>query len=385
MSVVANHVNEITTNTVTNIIEYYKPIHDKSNNDNPNPGPSENRFKMTGTAWLDSNKNGKRDSDEQLLSNIKVMLLSKEDNKIVKDVDTNEQKITTTADNGTYEFSNLKSGEYFVIFVYDASRYSLTTYRQKDVDSSLNSDVVDINITLDGKRTIAGTTDVIKITDDNARDIDIGLYSAEKFDLKLDKYISKITRTTPSSGTKTYEYNNSKAAKIEVLGSNLGKSSAIIEYKIVVTNEGAVAGYAKKIVDYLPKGVSFSTELNKDWYLSDNGNVYIASLANEIIKPGESKELTLVVTKKITEDSLGDPINNNAEIYESYNEQGLKDIDSTPGNKAQNEDDTSMADVIFSIVTGKIIMYTTITLGVIAILGFGVFEIKKRVLKKRKN
>ena len=385
MSVVANHVNEITTNTVTNIIEYYKPVHDKSNNDNPNPGPSENRFKITGTAWLDSNKNGKRDSDEQLLSNIKVMLLNKEDNKIVKDVDTNQQKITTTADNGTYEFSNLKSGEYFVIFVYDASRYSLTTYRQKDVDGSLNSDVVDINITLDGKRTIAATTDVIKISNDNARDIDIGLYSAEKFDLKLDKYISKITRTTPSSGTKTYEYNNSKAAKIEVLGSNLGKSNAIIEYKIVVTNEGAVAGYAKKIVDYLPKGVSFSTELNKDWYLSDNGNVYNASLANEIIKPGESKELTLVVTKKITEDSLGDPINNNAEIYESYNEQGLKDIDSTPGNKAQDEDDMSTADVIFSIVTGKIIMYTTITLGVIAILGFGVFEIKKRVLKKKEN
>ena len=383
MVVSANGVDEVTTNTVTNIIEYYKTIHDKANNDNPNPGPSENRFKITGTAWLDSNKNGKRDSDEQTLSNIKVMLLNKANNQVVKDVDTNAQKITTTADNGTYEFSNLKTGEYIVIFVYDASRYSLTTYRQKDVDSSLNSDAVDINITLDGKRTIAGTTDVIKITNDNVRDIDIGLYSAEKFDLKLDKYISKITRTTPSSGSKTYEYNNSKAAKIEVLGSNLGKSSAIIEYKIVVTNEGAVAGYAKKIVDYLPKGVSFSTELNKDWYLSDNGNVYNASLANEIIKPGESKELTLVVTKKITEDSLGDPINNNAEIYESYNEQGLKDIDSTPGNKAQDEDDMSTADVIFSIVTGKIIMYTTITLGIVAILGFGVFEIKKRVLNKK--
>ena len=73
----------------------------------------------------------------------------------------------------------------------------------------------------------------------------------------------------------------------------------------------------------------------------------------------------------------------NAEIYESYNEQGLKDIDSTPGNKAQDEDDMSTADVIFSIVTGKIIMYTTIILGIVAILGFGVFEIKKRVLKKK--
>ena len=383
MTVSANGFDAVTTNTVTNIIEYYKPIHDQKDNDNPGTDTSEERLKITGTAWVDSNKNGKRDSDEQLLSNIEVMLLNKEDNTIVKDVDTGDAKRTTTADNGTYEFNNLTSGEYFVIFLYDASRYSITTYRQKDVDESLNSDAIDINITLDGKRTIAGATDVIKLSDDNARDIDIGLYTSEKFDLKLDKYISKITRTTPSSGSKTYEYNNSKAAKIEVLGSNLGKSSAIIEYKIVITNEGAVAGYAKKIVDYLPKGVSFSTELNKDWYLSDNGNVYTASLANEIINPGESKELTLVVTKKITEDSLGDPINNNAEIYESYNEQGLKDIDSTPGNKAQDEDDMSTADVIFSIVTGKIIMYTTIILGIVAILGFGVFEIKKRVLKKK--
>ena len=168
-----------------------------------------------------------------------------------------------------------------------------------------------------------------------------------------------------------------------MLGKNLGKSNIVIEYKIVVTNEGAIPGYAKKIVDYLPKGVGFSTELNKDWYLSDNGNVYNASLANELIQPGESKEVTLVLTKKITEDSLGDPINNNAEIYEASNEQGLKDFDSTPGNKSQDEDDMSKADIILSIVTGKIVMYTTITLGMIAILGFGIFEIKKRILDKK--
>ena len=158
----------------------------------------------------------------------------------------------------------------------------------------------------------------------------------------------------------------------------------VIEYKIVVKNEGEVAGYAKKVVDYLPTGVGFSTELNKDWYLSDNGNVYNASLANEIINPGETKELTLVLTKKITEDSLG-VLTNNAEIYEAYNEQGLKDIDSTPGNKAENEDDMSKADIAISIVTGKIITYTAIAFGVMAILGFGVYEIKTRVLKKKRR
>ena len=384
ISVSAKGFDAVETNTVTNIIEYDEDAHKEDNGeDNNDPTkPTEKRYKITGTAWVDSNKNGKRDTDEELLSGIKVMLLNKKDNSTVKDVDSKKDKITTTNSSGKYEFSNLQQGEYIVIFLYDSGRYSLTTYKQKDVDSSLNSDVIDINATISGKRTIVASTDAITITNDNVRDIDIGVYSAEKFDLKLDKYISKITLTTPTIGTRPYDYDNAKIGKIEVLGSNLGKSSAVIEYKIIVTNEGAIPGYVKKIVDYLPQGIGFNTELNKDWYLSDNGNVYNASLANTIINPGESREVTLVLTKKITEDSLG-LINNNAEIYESYNEQGAKDIDSTEGNKVTEEDDMSSADVMVSIVTGKIITYTTITLGVITLLGFGVYEIKKRVLNKK--
>ena len=384
VSVTTKNFDKVETNTVTNVIEYYETIHNQENGENKPSTPTAQRYKITGTAWIDSNKNGKRDTDEDTIPDITVILLNKKDNSIVKDLDTGSQKKTTTNSKGTYEFNNLPQGEYIAIFLYDASKYSLTTYQEKNVDSGLNSDVINTNITVDGKRTIAGTTDVIKITEDNARDIDIGLYSAEKFDLKLDKYVSKITLTTPTIGTKTYDYDRSKIAKIEVLGSNLGKSNIVIEYKIVVTNEGAVAGYAKKIVDYLPEDVGFNTELNKDWYLSDNGNVYNASLANEIINPGESKEITLVVTKKMTEESLG-TLNNNAEIYEAYNEQGLKDMDSTPGNKVQDEDDISQVDVVLSIVTGKIIGYTAISIGTIAILGFGIFEIKRRVLNKRKN
>ena len=60
-------------------------------------------------------------------------------------------------------------------------------------------------------------------------------------------------------------------------------------------------------------------------------------------------------------------------------------MDSTPGNKVQDEDDMSKADIIISIATGKIIMYTSIILVVIAIIGFGIFEIKKRVLDKKNN
>lgn len=376
------------TNTVKNYIEYNSQIHQPGTEESETPTdpstpetPSTERYKITGTAWLDANKDGKRDEEESLLSNMEIILINKKDSSIVKDVDSNENKIVKTDANGKYEFTNLVNGEYIVVFLYNSSKYNLTTYRKTDIDESINSDAVNIDITLNGTKQTAAISDAIKISDRNIRDIDIGIYEAEKFDLQLDKYISKITLTTPTIGTKTYTYNNEKITKIEVLSKNVDKSTIVIEYKIVVTNKGGVAGYAKKIVDYLPKDVGFSTEINKDWYLSENGNVYNTSLENEKINPGESKEITLVLTKKITENSIG-TLNNTAEIYESYNEFGLEDINSKAGNKAENENDLSKADIVLSVVTGKVLIYPTIAILVIAMLGFGLYEIKKRVLNK---
>ena len=313
---------------------------------------------------------------------LRVYLLNQKTNGIVKDVDTDQEKITTTSETGKYEFDNLETGDYLVIFVYDSSKYSLTEYQAQGIDTSLNSDVIDINITLNGERRIAAITDTIKITTENARDIDIGMYEAEKFDLRIDKYISKVTLSTPTIGTSVYEHNNLKVAQVEVLGSNLGKSTAVVEYTIVVANEGSVSGYVRNIVDYIPEGFSFSTELNNDWYLSDNGNIYNASLENTKLEPGGTQEIKLILSVNITEDKLG-IASNTAEIYETYNEQGLQDIDSKEANEATNEDDMSKADLVLGLVTGKIITYTAIIVIVITILGIGIFEIKKHVLNKK--
>ena len=382
MTVQADNVAKIETNSVENIIEYYQKAHDQGGNEIDDPTNPKTTYKITGTAWIDSNKNGMRDSEEELLANVKVILVNKSTSAIVKDKDTKQEKSTKTNEQGQYEFSNIEQGRYFVLFVYDAAKYSITDYQKEGIDTSVNSDAINTEVILHGEKMIAGITDTIEVSGSNVRDIDIGLYAQPKFDLRLDKYISKITRTTPTSGTDVFNYSDEKLTKIEVLKKNLGKSSIVVEYKIVVKNEGAVAGYAKKVVDYLPKGVVFNTELNKDWYLSDNGNVYNTSLENTIIKPGESKELTLVLVKQITEDSIG-VLNNTAEIYEAYNEQGLKDIDSTPANKVETEDDMSKADIVIGIVTGeKIVIYMILPLVVISLFGFGIFEIKKRVLNK---
>ena len=383
ITVQAKNIEDITSNEVVNIVEYNSEVTRPNDNNTPSdPGQTENRYKITGTAWIDNNKDGKRDSGEATLDGVQVYLLNQNMNMIIKDPDTNENKITTTSNDGKYEFNNLVPGQYVVIFVYDSSKYSLTQYQAQGIDTSENSDAIDINITLDGERRIAAITDVIEITNSNARDIDLGICEAEKFDLRIDKYISKVTLSTPTIGTRVDEHNNLEVAKVEVLGQNLGKSTAVVEYTIKVTNEGSVSGYVRNIVDYLPDELSFSTELNPDWYLSDNGNIYNSSLENIKLEPGDSQEIKLIVSVNITEDTLG-IISNNVELYETYNEQGLQDIDSEEANQDTNEDDMSKADLVVSLVTGKIISYTIITFVVIAILGVGIFEIKKHVLTKK--
>lgn len=77
---------------------------------------------------------------------------------------------------------------------------------------------------------------------------------------------------------------------------------------------------------------------------------------------------------------LSHGLNNSAEIFETSNDYGALDIDSTPGNKAGNEDDYSTANVLTAVKTGEIIIYTTLTLTVIAIIGVGIYMIKKKVL-----
>lgn len=61
--------------------------------------------------WLDSNKDGKQDADEQGLAGVVVTLLDK-DGKPVKDISGNEVAPVTTGDDGKYGFTKLPEGQY---------------------------------------------------------------------------------------------------------------------------------------------------------------------------------------------------------------------------------------------------------------------------------
>ena len=364
----------VVSNSLTHYIEYDPSQHGKE---------EIGRYSILGCVWNDENRNGRREDNEAKLSEVEVMLFDRKTNHVVTDIDNHQKKVVKTDSNGNYQFSNLVKGDYFVVFHYDAARYYITDYQKNGVEEFLNSDAISAKVVLDEVIENVGMTDKINLTNSNTRNIDLGLYDAEKFDLKLDKYIRQITLTTPTIGTKTYSY-DSNIAKIEILGKNLNKSNIAIEYKIVITNEGAVPGYVKKIVDYLPDTLQFKSEMNRNWYQGNDNHLYCTELENVEIKPGESKEVSLIVTKKITEGSLG-TIRNEAEIYETYNVQGLQDIDSIPGNRIHEEDDMSFADLVLSLVTGKIVAGVIISTLVLLIVFISCYQIKKRVLTQKEK
>ncbi len=372
-----SEIGEVTSNVVTNKIKAYKQGEIINGGEN---APIENKTaRIAGTIWIDTNKNGAKDVDEQKVSNVKVLLLNNTTGNIAKDANSNDA-ITTTDENGTYAFSNIYVGNYTVIFFYDSKTYSPTDYRKEGVSSDTNSDAMDKNVVYEGTEQTAAVTETITLTEDNAYDVDLGLVENKKFDMKLDKTVTNIT-VTNEAGTNTHEYNKN-FAKIDFKDKYANSSTMVVEYKLVVTNDGAVPGYVKKIADYLPEELSFSSELNTNWYASTDGKtVYNNSLANKLLNPGESAEVTLVLTKKMSSNAIGITITNNAEIYETSNDYGLDDVDSTPGNKVQTEDDYSSANVLTSVQTGQVVIYTALGIAIACVLGGGIYIIKKRVIR----
>lgn len=372
---VSHYITEYNVNSsnggINNNIDPTNP-----NNSNNTPSTS-NTYNISGIAWLDNDSNGEKGANDKTVNGIKVYLIDTTTNSVAKN-SSNEDIVSTTDDSGAYQLSGINKGSYIVAFEYDTNNYTLSTYKKDGVDESKNSDVVSKKLDINNVSKTYGVTDNLEVNG-NIGNVNIGLINASKFDLQLKKYVNKII-VQNSSGAKTYQYSNETLAKVELNSKKINNTNVLIEYKIVVTNNGDVPGYVKNIVDYIPSDVKFSSELNTDWY-QNGSTIYNNSLTNEIINAGESKEITLIVTKSINGNNTG-LISNSAEIAESYNEQGLKDINSTAGNKLKSEDDYGTADVLISIKTGETLFYIAIIIISIAVLGAGIYLIKIKVLKK---
>ena len=350
-------------------LEY--PEDEDPNYENPEDQEA-STFTITGTVWKDDNNNGLRDEIEELLEGIKVYAINVETSKIA--TNNNEEIVATTGSDGAYSLTDLQRGNYIVVFEYDTNQYMATAYHADGVDESINSDAIKATKVINGEERTAAFTDSINVSED-IENIDLGLAENKVFSLKLNKTISKMI-VTNKNGSKTYDFEDTNLAKVEIASKELSGATVVIEYKLKVTNVGEIAGYAKSIVDYLPASLTFNSSLNNDWYKKGN-NLYTSSLANTLIEPGETQEVTLVLTKKMTESNTG-LTNNKAEIESAYNSMGVPNtkIDTNEGSTEKEES----ADAIIGVKTGTAVNYVVLTLTTIIIICGMAYLVNKKLL-----
>ena len=295
------------------------------------------------------------------------------------------------------------------------AKYIVTDYLANDLikafdkDTMTNLDYRDVKVAFkvlgakERGKTIINYAQISKELDENGNDAndidstanvwnegeddqDIEKIIVKYFDLALKKWVSKAIivdngkeRIVETGYTELT--NPEPVVKVDLKKSKIENVLVKFEYKIFVTNEGEVAGYANEIEDYIPEGLKFVQEDNRNWE-QVNGRVVTHELENTLLQPGESASVTITLTWINKSNNLGLKTNV-AEITSDLDnkKRDVTDIDSTPGNNVPGEDDIDDAPVMLTVKTGEVNMITGLAIAVITILSAGIIGIKKYVLK----
>ncbi len=220
--------------------------------------------------------------------------------------------------------------------------------------------------------------------EDGEDDIDIEKVKVKYFDLALKKWVTQAIviedgKQTITETGHTGDENPEPVVKVDLKDKKLNSVTVKFKYKIKVTNEGEIDGYVKEIKDHIPEGLKFLPEDNPDWKQVSEDVVATTKLENTLLKPGESATVDIILTWINGDDNLGLKVNI-AEISKDYNDSDTPDIDSTPDNFKEGEDDIDDAPVILSIKTGEARIYITLAGIILVTLAGGIFLIKKFVL-----
>lgn len=314
-------------------------------------------YSLSGSVWLDANKNGGKDSGEAPITSIKVQLL-KSGTMI---------KATTTDGNGKYEFSDLEKGSYSVKYIYDGDNYTTTLYKAVNIAEEDNSEAIESESGI-------AVSNNIEISNSDITNVNVGLIKRDIFNLSINKYVTKTIVKT-NKREEIYDYENLQLGKVEIKAKELNNAKVTIEYLIEVENTGEIEGNATTIIDYIPKGMEFDQEKNPGWYLGEDGNAYNDTLREVVIKPGEKKELKISLTKQMSEDNTG-VVSNKVIISGTENKKGIED------NK---EDSTNTQEMLVMISTGSTVRTVITTILTVMIIALIVINLKPDNINRLKN
>ena len=204
-----------------------------------------------------------------------------------------------------------------------------------------------------------------------------------------------VTTAIVTENGKTVEYpsyhtqdDKSKVVDVNIPKDKLNDVVVKFVWQVKVENQGTIEGNALEIKEHIPEGLVFLPEDNKEfgWVAVDDSGRTVTTdyLKDTVLQPGETAEVTIVLTWVNGAENFGEKVNY-AEISEDYNHYGWSDIDSKTNNfnKTPREDDEDQDKVMLQIKTGNkvVIAYVVIGLAVLVIIAGGVAGIKKYVLR----
>ena len=196
-----------------------------------------------------------------------------------------------------------------------------------------------------------------------------------QYDIRVDKQLEKII----FDGEETI-INDTEARKIEVKERKIATADLKLQYVIRITNSGETDVKLGIIVDKLPDGFELVENESNGWTMDKNLATY-KGYENEVIKPGETREVHITTKWKNSVTNFGDKTNI-AVVINSSNPYGYEDK-----NKDNNE---GKAIVVISVGTGietavtaaRIVMVTFIGSMTICLIAGIEMLIKERKQKK---
>ena len=183
-------------------------------------------------------------------------------------------------------------------------------------------------------------------------------YEKQLFNLGVDKWISKVNINGLTQNAQSYSQRN-ELYKIDIHRNKIENSSIKVTYTIRITNTGEIEGNVTRLTEIIPNGFSYHQEDNELSWTEESGILTTDALKDEAIKPGEHKDIEIVLRWNGGENNLGEK-DNTVILSTTTNPAGYQDI-----NK---EDNSSKSKMLITIATGLDSNDRVIMIGALQIL-----------------
>ena len=343
----SNNSNSTNTNTKTN--------NNTSSSSSNATVETKNTYSISGRVWVDSNKNGLKEANEEKLKNVTVKLYKASSNKIALS-NNNFVKGTKTDTNGEYYFNDVENGTYIVILAYDSNKYTVTKYQVNGTKNEQSSSVIVNNAGIENDKNTYAITDLITIADSNSINNNMGLKTIDGFDMGINAYVSKVTINDGNKEeVKTYDKSD-KIYKVDLSSKTINRTTLKVEYVVEVSNVGDMDGTVKQIAAYFNEKFELNNKQNLDWSVSADKNAYNSSLKDETLVSGQTRKVKLVLTIKMTGESTG--------VYDTI----FKIAETSNGSQIEDQDvsnNSTKVQLMITIRTGAQILTTIIIVAIV--------------------